>query len=333
MKIVRAHDYGGIEALVVDEIPAPSAAEGEVVVAVEAAGVNFADALMVAGRYQIKPEPPFAPGFEAAGTIVEVGAGVAGLTPGMRVVATPPFGCFAEQIAVSPGALLPLPDGLDPVTAVATAVTFGTAYHGLVDRARLAQGETLVVTGATGGVGSAAVQVGLALGAHVIAAVGSPQKVAPAERLGAQRVITYDDVSGLRASLREAAPEGTADVVFDTVGGDLFDPLVRSLGPGGRFLVVGFASGRIPELPVNLVLLKESAVMGVFWGAFRQRDPVEAGAQLDRVWAWLGEGRVALPPIESAPLEDAAAVLTRLTRREVVGKAVLLTDRGRAARR
>lgn len=326
MKALRVHEYGGLERLKLEDVPAPEPGDGEVRVRVEAAGVNFADLLMIAGQYQLRPEPPFSPGFEVAGTIDAAGAGAGEWSNGAPVVATPWYGGYAERLVVPAGAVFRRPRDIDPVLAVAATVTFGTAYHALADRAGLQPGETLLVTGATGGVGSAAVQVGKLLGATVIAGVGSEQKATAAADLGADDVIVYGTEGGkLRERVDAAVGRRGLDVVVDVVGGDVFDQCVRAVAPNGRVLVVGFTAGRIPRLPTNLVLLKESAVVGVFWGAFREREPDKAGAELDRIWAWIRNGDLTSPPTTTYPLASAASALRDLAERRAIGKAVLVT--------
>jgi NADPH2:quinone reductase len=243
---------------------------------------------------------------------------------GASVTGTPWYGGFAEQVVLPAASVFRLPAFIDSVTAVASTVTFGTAYHALTDRGGLIAGESLLVTGATGGVGSAAVQLGKLLGAHVIAAVGSSAKATAARHAGADEVVVYDDAGpSLRDQIKAATDGRGVDVVLDPVGGDVFDQCVRSMAANGRLLVIGFTAGRIPHLPTNLVLLKETSVAGVFWGAFREREPDRAAAQLDQVWGWIDAGDLALPPVGSFSLESARTALEQLAARVVVGKAVL----------
>lgn len=333
MKTVRVHELGDLDQLRVDDVSVPEPAAGEIRLQVLAAGVNFADLLMIAGEYQVRPDPPFAPGFEVAGSVSAVGEGVEDWALGDHAVAALWYGGYAEQVVVSAARVFPLPVDVDPVDAVAGTVTFGTAYHALVDRARLRSGETLLVTGATGGVGSAAVQVGKVLGAGVIGAVGSERKSAAALDLGADEVIVYDDEGGgLREGIDAITDRRGVDVVLDVVGGDVFDHCVRAVAPNGRVLVVGFTAGRIPRLQTNLVLLKESSVVGVYWGAFRDREPERARAQLDQIWDWVRDGALSVPPTATYPLPDAASALRDLARRRVVGKAVLVTGQSGRSR-
>ena len=325
MRAVVVHSFGTLNELTVEDIQAPAAEPGEVLIRVGAAGVNFADLLMIAGKYQVEPELPFTPGFEVAGVVESVGGGVAGFDPGDRVVATSWYGGYAERIAVPATAVSLLPDNIDASTAAACSVAFATAYHGLHDRTSIAPGESLLVTGATGGVGSAAVQLGAAMGARVIAAVGSREKEGPARRLGADDVVFYEAERPLREQLAELEPGGI-DVIVDPVGGAVFEQAARALAPFGRALVVGFAAGAIPKLATNLVLLKESSVIGVYWGAFREREPRRAAEHLAEIWQLMSDGAVQPPPITQAPLEDAARVLGKLADRKMIGRAVLLPN-------
>ncbi len=326
MKAMRVHQLGDPERLTAEDMAIPEPGLGQVRIRVEAIGVNYADILMVAGRYQLRPELPFSPGFEIAGTIDGTGPGVVGWTTGTRAIATPPYGGYAELVVVPVASLFALPPSVDAITAAAATVTYGTSYHALTDRGGLESGQTLLVTGASGGVGGAALQIGKLLGAIVIGAVGSDAKESAARNMGADDVVRYDRKDpSLHEQLEAVAGRGGLDVIFDPVGGDIFDQCVRALAPNGRLLVVGFAAGRIPRLPTNLLLLKESAVLGVFWGAFREREPDRAASQLEQIWDWIHAGDLLPPPVTTYPLESAAAVLSALASRRVIGKVVLLT--------
>jgi NADPH2:quinone reductase len=325
MRALCVRAFGGLDQLVVEDLPAPEPGPGELRLRVQAAGVNFADILMIAGKYQLRPDLPFAPGFEVAGVVDDLGPETAGPPTGTRVVGTPWYGGFAEQVVLPASGVFLLPEHIDAVAAVSSTVIFGTAYHALVDRGRLEAGDTLLVTGATGGVGSAAVQVGKALGATVIAAVGSPAKVQAALDLGADHVLRYDEEADpLRAQVNDLTAGKGVDLILDPVGGDVFDHCIRALAPNGTLLVIGFAAGRIPSLATNLVLLKETSVAGVFWGAFRDREPEVAARQLDTVWRWMADGKLAPVPTSERPLEEGAAALEDIAARRVIGKAVLL---------
>ena len=327
MKAMRIHEFGGLDRMRLEEATVPEPGGGEVRIRVEAIGVNFADILMISGKYQLRPDLPFSPGFEVAGTIDAVGEDVTDWPVGTRIAATPWFGGYAEQVTVPVAGIFRLPPHIDAVTGANATVSFGTSYHALVDRGRLRPGEVLLVTGATGGVGSAAVQIGKILGATVIAAVGSESKVASARQLGADEVVTYSDEGPpIRDQLKAVVGPHGLDLVLDPVGGDVFDQAVRALGPGGRLLVVGFTAGRIPELPTNLVLVKETSVVGVFWGAFREREPDSVRSQFGVIWDWISDGRLDPPEPSVFPLASAAGVLSDLMNRRMIGKAVLLPE-------
>ena len=287
-----------------------------------AAGVNFPDALMVMGQYQVRPPLPFTPGGEAAGVIVEVGSGVTHLHIGQRVVAFTRMGAFAEQLGAPASAVTPIPDALSFDVAATLPLAYGTAMHALIDRAQLARGETLLVLGASGGVGLAAIMIGKALGARVIAAASTDEKLALCRTHGADEVINYTTES-LRDRLKAITNGLGPDVICDPVGGALAEPAFRSIAWGGRYLVVGFAGGAIPALPLNLPLLKGASVVGVFWGAFEQREPGANARHLAQLMAWAIDGTIA--PVVSAryPLEHGAAALRALLDRRVVGKVVV----------
>jgi NADPH2:quinone reductase len=322
MRAVRCHELTGPAALRVDELDAPVAGEGQVVVDVRAAGVNFPDVLITAGKYQFAPGLPFVPGGEAAGVVREVGEGVTGIAVGDRVAATMLFGAFAEQVCVPASNVFALPDAVPFDVGAAVLVAYATTMHALIDRAQLRAGETLLVLGAAGGVGLAAIELGKCLGARVIAAASSEAKLALCRSRGADETIDYGR-EDLRARLKVLAPKGV-DVVYDPVGGDFTELAVRSLAWEGRLLVVGFTTGTIPKIPTNLLLLKNCQVMGVFWGAFTQREPARNRAHIDQLLQWIAEGRVR-PHIDAAlPLDRAAEALGRLERREAQGKLVLV---------
>ncbi len=323
MRAMRVSQLGGIDRLTLGEVPVPEPGPGQVRIAVRAAGVNFPDILMIAGHYQLKPEPPFSPGFEAAGEVAALGDGVTQLEVGRRVVGTPWYGAYAEQVIVDAGACEPIPDDLSFEAAAVLPIAFGTALHALRDRGKLQAGETLLVTGATGGTGSAAVKIGKLMGARVIAAVGSPEKAALAEAMGADAAVVYGGDERLRDLLRAATDDHGIDVAFDPVGGRLTEEALRASAWGGRILVIGFAAGEIPQLPANLPLLKGSSIVGVFWGRWRTMFPKAAHAQFTELADWVVAGR--LDPGISAhyPLEDAGEALRALAERRVSGKVVL----------
>ena len=310
------------ETLRVETVADPVADAGQVVIAVHAAGVNFPDALMVMGQYQVRPPLPFTPGGEAAGVIIEVGAGVHHLHVGQRVVAFTRTGAFAERLRAPASAVTPSPDALSFDVAATLPLAYGTAMHALIDRAHLARGETLLVLGASGGVGLAAIMIGKALGARVIAAASTDEKLALCRTHGADEVINYTTES-LRDRLKAITNGLGPDVICDPVGGDLAEPAFRSIAWGGRYLVVGFAGGAIPSLPLNLPLLKGASVVGVFWGAFEQREPAANARHLAQLMAWATDGTIA--PVVSARyrLDQSAAALRAMLDRRVVGKVVV----------
>ncbi len=324
MKAVLCKSWGTPESLVVAEVPAPKAGKGQVVVAVRAAGVNFPDVLIVQGKYQVKPELPFTPGAEVCGTVKEVGEGVAHLKPGDTVVAFPGIGGFAEEVVADAARVAPVPASLDPKLGAAVTLTYGTSYHALKDCARLAPGETLLVLGAAGGVGLAAVELGKLMGARVIAAASSAEKLAAAQRAGAEAGIDYEK-EDLREAVKRLTDGKGVDVVYDPVGDRFAEPAFRSLGWRGRYLVIGFAGGEIPRIPLNLALLMERSIVGVFWGEFTRRDPKANAANMREVMQWILGGR--LKPLVSAayPLERATEALVALMNRQVLGKVVLVT--------
>jgi NADPH:quinone reductase len=322
MRAVRVHELTGPAALAVDDVPEPTVGAGQVKIAVEACGVNFPDVLLSRGQYQFKPAPPFVPGGEAAGTVLEVGAGVTSVAPGDRVAAWMVHGAFAERICVPELAAVKLPDAVSFEVGAATLLTYATTYHALVDRAAIAAGETLLVLGAAGGVGIAAVELGTLLGAKVIAAASSAEKLAFCREHGAQHGIDYA-TEDLKARLKELTAGQGADVIYDPVGGALAEPALRGIAWRGRYLVVGFASGEIPKIPLNLVLLKGCQIVGVFWGSFAMRDPVQNRRHGEQLFAWVAEGKLR-PAIDAVlPFTDATEALTRLEQRRVKGKLVL----------
>ncbi len=320
MRAVQVRELGDPHALTVSEIDGPPApGPGEITVAVHAAGVNFPDALMVLGKYQVKPPLPFVLGVEVAGVITTVGEGVDDLRAGDRIAALPKTGAFAEETLARASAAIRLPHGVDFVTAASMVMTYGTAYHALVDRARLRSGERLLVTGAGGGVGTAAVDIGRALGADVTAIVGSPAKEQVAREAGAARVIVAGD--DLAAQLKAA---GGTDVLLDNVGGDVFDAALRTLEWQGRALIVGFAGGRIPEIPANRLLLKELEAVGVYWGAWAEREPARHRANFDAMFALIAQGALHPRAHATYPLDDAPQAVTAMLERRLVGKAVVI---------
>jgi NADPH2:quinone reductase len=322
MRAVRIHELTGPAGLRVDEVPEPTAGAGQVLIAVDACGVNFPDVLLSRGMYQFKPTPPFVPGGEAAGTVLAVGAGVTSVAPGDRVATTMLHGAFAERVVVPELAVVKLPGGVSGEVGAATLLTYTTTYHALVDRAAIAAGETLLVLGAAGGVGIAAVELGALLGAKVIAAASSADKLAFCHEHGAEHGINYT-TEDLKDRIKVLTSGKGMDVVYDPVGGALAEPALRGMAWQGRYLVVGFASGEIPRIPLNLVLLKGCQIVGVFWGSFAMRDPARNRRHAEQIFTWVAEGKLRPTVDVVLPFAEAAEALTRLEQRKVKGKIVL----------
>jgi NADPH2:quinone reductase len=327
MKAVVCEQLGPPEALRLRDVDIPPPGLNEVQIRIEACGINFPDLLIIQGKYQEQPELPFIPCGEVAGVVEAVGAGVLGYKPGDAVMAVTYRGGLAEFVNVPAAQVQHRPAGMSAQAAAAFPGVFGTSYHALKQRAELQPGETLLVLGAAGGVGHAAVQLGAAMGARVIAAVSSDDKVAYLKAHGASEVINYQSTD-MRTAVKALTGGEGADVIYDPVGGDAFDQAMRCINWNGRLLVVGFASGRIPQLPVNLALLKGAAVVGVFYGRFEQEEP-EAATQNRRELAQLyQDGRIAPAIHQTFALEDYAAALNALTGRQVIGKVVVTISQG-----
>jgi len=322
MKAVLCKVLGGPETLIVEEIAAPEPGPDEVVVKVKAVGLNFFDTLIIEGKYQIKPDLPFSPGGEIAGIVGRTGAEVRGLTEGDRVMGYVGHGGARAEIAVAATKLARIPDSLRDEAAAGLSITYGTTLHALKDRAKIRPGERLAVLGASGGVGQAAIEIGKLLGAEVIACASSDDKLAFCRELGADHLVNYTE-RNLKEALKSVAPGGV-DVVYDPVGGDFTELGVRALAWNGRHLVVGFAQGGIPKLPLNLVLLKSVNILGVFWGAHIDREPERHRANMDQLLAWAAEGRLR-PHVHAVyRFEEIAGALKAIARREVKGKAILV---------
>ena len=315
---------GSIEDLVLEELPPPSIRPGSVRVALEAAGLNYVDALFVEGRYQIKPTPPFVPGSELAGTVVEVADDVESIVVGDRIVASTGLGAFAEQVVLPAAAATLIPAAVSSAAAATLTQSFCTALYALDRRTRLSPGETVLVLGGGGGVGHAAIQVAVSLGADVIATATTSEKAAHARSAGAS-VVLDPDPSSLRERLRQAAPAGI-DVVVDPVGDAATEPSLRSLREGGRLLVIGFAGGEIPAIATNLVLLRNRSLIGVDWGAWGMGHPAEQAALLEEVLTMVDEGRLTPPEPTTYRLDQAALALGDLLGRRVTGKAALVME-------
>ncbi len=324
MKAVLCKAYGPASSLVLEETTDPVAKPNEVVLDIHAAGVNFPDTLIIEGKYQVKPPFPFSPGGEAAGVVASVGEKVKHLKPGDRVMGLTGFGSFAEKIAIDAMRVLPMPDDMEFVTASGFSMTYGTSMHALKQRANLQPGETLLVLGASGGVGLAAVEIGKAMGARVIAAASSDEKLQVAKDAGADELVNYAD-GELKEKVKALTNGKGADVIYDPVGGDMFDQSLRCINWNGRLLVVGFASGRIPEMPANLPLLKGAAVVGVFWGSFAAREPQNNLDNFKQLFAWFSEGKLKPLVSKTYNLDEYEDALAILTSRKAVGKVVIKT--------
>jgi len=324
MKALLCKAFGPASSLVLEDLPSPEPKKNEVLIEVHAAGVNFPDTLIIEGKYQFKPPFPFAPGGEAAGVVKSVGEKITHLRAGDRVMALTGWGGFAEEVAVPGYNVLPVPKSMDLTTAAAFGMTYGTSMHALKQRANLQQGETLLVLGASGGVGLAAVEIGKAMGAKVIAAASTAEKLEVARNAGADHLINYSEQS-LKDELKTLTKGQGVDVIYDPVGGPLFEEAFRSIAWNGRMLVIGFASGEIPALPANLPLLKGAALIGVFWGAFAQRQPQDNVANFQQLFAWYGEGKLKPLVSQTFPLEKAGDAIDTLAKRKAVGKVVVTT--------
>ncbi|HEX8302731.1 NADPH:quinone oxidoreductase family protein [Sphingomonas sp.] len=329
MKALLSKATGGPETLSLDELPDPRAGTGQVVVAVKACAINYPDVLIIEDKYQFKPQRPFAPGGEIAGVIESVGEGVSGWSVGDRVIAVTGHGGLAEKIAIEAARLFRLPEGRSFEDGAALLLTYATTIHALLDRGKLTQGQTLLVLGAAGGVGLAAIELGKAFGARVVAAVSSEEKAEAARAAGADATLVYgpgpfdkDASKALAEQFKAAVGPNGADVVYDPVGGDYAEPALRSIAWEGRYLVVGFPAG-IPRLPLNLTLLKSCDVCGVFWGAFAARDPRANQAHVERLFRLWGEGRINPRVTETFALEDGGAAIAKMGARQVIGKVVV----------
>jgi NADPH2:quinone reductase len=322
MKAALCKSLDGAKSLVVETVPEPSAGPGQAIVRVEAVGLNFADTLITSGKYQWKPDLPFSPGAEIAGVIESLSVEHPGLAPGQRIMAYVNWGGARQKIAVDAGALIPIPDAVPMTVAAGLSVTYGTAMHGLSDRGRLKSGETVVVTGAAGGAGQAAIEVAKLMGARVIAVASSPEKCAFAKAAGADETIEFPGTD-LKAAVRALTDGNGADVVYDCIGGAASEPLVRVLAWQGRFLVVGFAAGEIPKIPLNLLLLRGAEMAGVFWGEAVRRAPERHRANMLQVLDWVAAGRLKPHIHGTYPLDQIGEALRVLERREATGKVVV----------
>ena len=324
MKAVLCKEYGPPESLVIEDIASPTAGRGQVVVSVKACGVNFPDTLIIQGKYQFKPAMPFSPGSEVSGIVKEVGEGVDTVQVSDHVIAFTGWGGFAEEVVTEASKLITLPGDIDFVTAAAFTLVYGTAHHALKDRAQIKAGETLLVLGAAGGVGLASVELGKVMGARVIAAASSAEKLAVCKQHGADELINYT-TEDLRERIKALTGGNGVDVIIDPLGGAYSEPALRSIAWKGRFLVIGFATGDIPRIPLNLALLKGCSIVGVFWGSFTEREPEHNQENLHELLSWLAQGKLKPHISATYPLEGAAQALNDVLNRKVKGKAVLLT--------
>jgi NADPH2:quinone reductase len=322
MKAVVCKAWGLPDSLVIEELPDLAAGPGQVVIDVKAAGVNFPDVLIIQGKYQVKPELPFTPGNELSGVVRAVGEGVSSVRVGDKVIAFTAQGAFAQQVVAPAQAVMPMPPGMDFDTAAAITLTYGTSHHAVVDRAGLKAGETMLVLGAAGGVGLAAIEIGKALGARVIAAASNDEKLAVCREHGADATINYT-TEDLREAIKAATAGKGPDVIYDPVGGAYSEPAFRAIGWRGRYLVVGFANGEIPKLPLNLMLLKGASLVGVFWGEFVKREPQANLAAMRELLGWLADGKIKPRISGRYALADTAAALNDMAARKVTGKVVI----------
>ena len=329
MKALLSEEPGGPESLRLAEVPEPVPAPGELLVRVRACAINFPDVLIIEDKYQLKPPRPFAPGGEVAGEVEAVGEGADGWSVGDRLIAVPGFGGLVEKIVITARIAFRLPGDRSFEEGAALLLTYATSIHALADRGRLQSGQTLLVLGAAGGVGLAAVELGKAMGANVVAAVSSEEKAQAARDAGADEALVYpagpfdrDGQKVLSQQFKDAVGPAGADVIFDPVGGDYTEPALRSIAWEGRYLVVGFPAG-IPKLPLNLTLLKSCDVCGVFWGAFAMRDPAANAAHVQQLFKWWDEGKIAPRISATYPLERAGEAITAIAERRAIGKLVV----------
>src|ERR1017187_9641735 len=323
MKALLCRAFGPVDTLTLEDVPDPKPGASEVLVNVRACGINFPDTLVVQGKYQFKPAFPFSPGGEVAGVVEALGSGVTGVKVGDHVAAIGPSGGMAEKFVADSSKVIPMPGGVDFVTASCLPTAYGTTLHALRDRAQLREGETLLVLGAAGGVGLSAVQIGKRMGARVIAAASSAQKLAICRENGAHEVIDYG-TEDLKERVKALTGGSGANVVYDPVGGKYTEPALRATAWEGRFLVIGFAAGDIPRIPLNLTLLKGCSILGVFWGMAMMREPVRGRAQLNELLAWAADGSLKPHVHARYPLERALDAQKDIEQRRVQGKAVVI---------
>ena len=323
MKAVLCKQFGPPESLVIEDLPSPTPGPGEVVVSVKAASVNFPDVLIIQNKYQAKPPLPFSPGSELAGVVKEIGAGVTSVKRGDKVIAFTSFGAFAEEVKIEAARLLPLPEGMDFESGASFILTYGTTDHALRDRGAVRAGESLLVLGAAGGVGIAAIEIGKALGTRVIACASSGEKLEVCREHGADETINYV-AQDLRERIKELTAGKGVDVIYDAVGGPYTEPAFRSIAWRGRLLVIGFAAGDIPKLPLNLALLKGASIVGVFWGDYARREPKAFAESARQLAQWFRDGKLRPHISATFPLEKAAEAMNLLASRQAKGKVVII---------
>ena len=323
MKAVLCKSFSSIAELTVEQVPSLKPAGDEVIINVKACGLNFPDTLIIQGKYQFKPELPFSPGGEIAGVIKEVGSKITHLKVGDRVMYGGVFGGFAEEVKAKAISVFKMPSTLDFVTGASSMLTYGTSYHALVNRAHIQKGETLLVLGAAGGVGTAAIQIAKALGVTIIAAASTTEKLAFCEENGADHLINYNE-EDLKNRVKEITNGNGVDVIYDPVGDAYTEPALRAIAWKGRYLVVGFAAGEIPKIPLNLALLKGCQIVGVFWGAFVQREPKQNQQNLQTILQWFAQGKLISQIHGKYPLENVKEAMYAMVNKEVKGKIVLI---------
>ncbi len=322
MKAALVKTLTGPDDIVIEDIPEPKAGPGEVVISVKAAALNFLDTLAVRGKYQFKPPMPFSPASEFAGVVESVGTGVTNVKVGDRVFGSAGYGAASEKMVVKAAGLTPIPAGVSDEVASGVTVTYATGLHGLKDRGQLKAGENVVVLGASGGAGLAAVELAKLMGARVIACASSEEKLAICKERGADVLINYSS-GDLKEEIRKATGGNGADVVYDCVGDKYAEPAIRAMNWGGRYLVVGFAAGQIPKIPLNLLLLKNSSLVGVFWGAHAAREPEQNKANLRQIIGWVAEGKLKPHIHKVFPLAQTADAIRELDRRASTGKVII----------
>lgn len=323
MRAVICKEWGPPESLSVEEVSSPEPGPGEIKIRIRAAGLNFPDVLMIQKKYQFQPQLPFIPGNEVAGEVMALGDGVIQFNIGDRVSAFCNLGAFAEQVIVNADAVQSMPENVSFEVAAAFSLTYGTSMHALKDRAVLQSGETILILGAAGGVGIAAIEIAKVMGARVIAAASSEERLATCRKHGADEVINYE-TEDLREAIKRLNENKPVDVIYDAVGGKFAEPAIRSLAWKGRYLIVGFASGEIPSIPLNLMLLKGSALMGVFWGEFAKREPNKNSDNIQQLAKWLNDGKLNPLISHKYKLEETPQAFIDLSNRKITGKAVII---------